>query len=248
MRIANACSIVLVLGFVSAGVAQMSPDEGEQRLNDRVAAVQTTQPAATNPSPDFTSEQIAKAHYDRQIENAKRDYWTAVLKADEAYVGNLDAAIKQAMTARDLDLAERLDAERKDAIARMTQHRSLLAGASSGSDVPPIGGMDLNGYRLVKAVWYVPNVDDKPVIDVTERIKPILRENSGDVQASINLFSDPLWGPHKELRIEYLRPNGQRATVIVPEYSNIPKFDLPWDIPLKQTGSSADEVLIRPGQ
>jgi hypothetical protein len=216
-----------------------------QQIKEREAAHQDAgQPPTTNPSADFTPEELAKAHYARQLAQAKRDYMNEVLKADEIYVANLDAAMKQAMADRDLDLAEKLDAERKDAIARTAQHRSLLTANSPASDAVPAGGTDLNGYRHVKATWYVPNAGDKPIIDVTEKIKPILRDNTGDIQASISLFGDPQWGPHKELRIDYLRPNGLPATVTVPEYNNIPKFDQPWDIPADQPSSPADETLI----
>lgn len=127
------------------------------------------------------------------------------------------------------------------------QNRALLAGNSTTAGVTPAGSMDVNGYRLVKAVWYVPGGNNKPAIDVTERIKPILQDNTGDVQASTKLFSDPQWGPHKELRIDYLRPNGLPATITVPEYSNIPKFDLPWDIPAGQPKSPAQHGALLAG-
>jgi hypothetical protein len=138
----------------------------------------------------------------------------AVIKIDEAYVENLNAAMKQAMAGNDLELAEKLDAERKEGIEKTAQDRALLTGNAVTVTVT-----DSHGYRLVKAVWYVPNGDNRPSIDVTEKIKSILRENTGDVTAGTDLFGDPQWGPHKELRIDYLRPNGAAASVTVPEYS-----------------------------
>jgi hypothetical protein len=249
MRNTTVCGLVLILGFTSFCLAQMSPDEALQQIKEREAAQQdASQSPTTIPSADFTAEEVAKAHYARQVADAKRDYMTAVIKADETYVASLDAAMKQAMADRNLDLAEKLDAERKDGIARTAQHRALLTGNGTGADVGAAGGTDLNGYRLVKATWYVPGGNDRPAIDVTERIKPILRDNTGDVQASIKIFSDPQWGPHKELRIDYLRPNGLPGTITVREDDNIPKFDLPWDIPADQSKSPTDETLIPTGQ
>jgi hypothetical protein len=174
MRNSIICGIVLILGFASFCLAQMSPDEALQQIKEREAAQQdASQSPTTNPSADFTPEEVAKAHYARQVADAKHDYMTAVIKADETYVASLDAAMKQAMADRNLDLAEKLDAERKDGIARTAQHRALLTGNGTGADVGAAGGTDLNGYRLVKATWYVPGGNDRPVIDVTERIKPV---------------------------------------------------------------------------
>jgi hypothetical protein len=197
----------------------------------------------TAPSDPRQFSQTAKVQYETQLAEVKRAYLDAVVKADTTYIQNLETAVKQAMSNQDLRLAETLDVEHKKAMEKVAQDRALVSNISSASPAPPASGVDLKGYRLVKAAWVIRDDASNSPTDVTDKIKPILRENAGNVVANTELFGDQMPYRTKALVIDYLRPNGLSAQYIVNENTDIPKFDLPWDIPADQSASPNNEIM-----
>jgi hypothetical protein len=69
----------------------------------------------------------AKQKHDTTISTAKETYYQAIIAADQQYVAELDAALKQAMINQDIDLARAVDDQKKAAQAVLKEHQANAA-------------------------------------------------------------------------------------------------------------------------
>jgi hypothetical protein len=98
--------------------------------------------APTAPSDPEQTSAVAKDLYEIELAQANRTYLNAVAKARAEYIQSLETAVKQAMANQDLDLAEKLDAERKAAAETMEKHKATVTADSPALDVAAPNGSD----------------------------------------------------------------------------------------------------------
>jgi len=78
------------------------------------------EPQAPSPPPVATA---AKQKHDDAVRAAREAFHNALIAADEQYVADLDAALKQAMAAQNIDLATKIDDAKKAAVAMLNLHQ-----------------------------------------------------------------------------------------------------------------------------
>ena len=76
----------------------------------------------------------AKQKYDTAQRQAREAYLKAIIAADQQYIFDLDAAVKDAMRAQDIDLARALDDQKKAAIELLERDRAELESKITGGN------------------------------------------------------------------------------------------------------------------